>query len=172
MSTKIITTHLREQTMTSVWSDCTDRQSYFFFLDVNGQSFALQPVKSGPHGTVLGPLLFLIFINDISQYLQLEICLFTADSILYRPVDLDNDHLNMQKRSWKASILVKDLASGLYCTRVPSWQSPIKDQVPSLLWLYHEWSLKWSQGLLQMNLLIYVSCQSDRTCFMISSSIM
>ena len=65
---------------------------------VNGQSSTPRPVTSGvPQGTVLGPLLFLIFINDISQDLQSEIRLFADDSILYRPINSAKDHLIMQE---------------------------------------------------------------------------
>jgi ribonucleases P/MRP protein subunit RPP40 len=41
------------------------------------------PVTSGvPQGTVLGPLLVLIYINDINTNINLEICLFADDCIL------------------------------------------------------------------------------------------
>ena len=64
---------------------------------VNGQSSAPQPVTSGvPQGSVLGPLLFLIFINDISQDLQSDIRLVADDSILYRQIKSNEDHIIMQ----------------------------------------------------------------------------
>ena len=37
-----------------------------------------------PHGTVLGPLLFLLYINDITHNIQSSIRLFADDCILYR----------------------------------------------------------------------------------------
>jgi len=55
---------------------------------VNGAQSSWLPVLSGvPQGTVLGPLLFLIYINDIVLGIDSEICFFADDCILYREID-------------------------------------------------------------------------------------
>ena len=54
---------------------------------VNGSQSSWLPVTSGvPQGTVLGPLLFLLYINDITSNIQSEIRLFADDCILYRTI--------------------------------------------------------------------------------------
>ena len=55
---------------------------------VNGSHSETQIVTSGvPQGTVLGPLLFLLYINDIENNLTSKIRLFADDSALYRKID-------------------------------------------------------------------------------------
>lgn len=50
-----------------------------------------QPVKSGiPQGSVLGPLFFLIFIDDITSDIPVTIKLFADDCILY--LDIRSPH--------------------------------------------------------------------------------
>ena len=45
------------------------------------------PVLSGvPQGTVLGPLLFSVYINDISSDIESEIRLFADDCVCYREI--------------------------------------------------------------------------------------
>ncbi len=46
------------------------------------------PVTSGVlQGTVLGPILFLIYINDLAEYMQhSKLRLFADDSIIYREI--------------------------------------------------------------------------------------
>ena len=67
---------------------------------VEGTVSASQPVLSGvPQGTVLGPLFFLIYINDISRGLTpgTEIRLFADDSLLYRNINNYEDTLILQR---------------------------------------------------------------------------
>ena len=56
-------------------------------------------VTSGvPQGTVLGLLLFLIYINDLPDYIKHStIRLFADDCILYRPIKCDHDALLLQE---------------------------------------------------------------------------
>ena len=56
-------------------------------------------VTSGvPQGTVLGPLLFLVYINDLPDYTKHStIRLFADDCILYRPIKCDHDALLLQE---------------------------------------------------------------------------
>ena len=54
---------------------------------VNGAQSSWLPVLSGvPQGTILHPLLFLIYINDIVLGIDSEIHLFADDCILYRQI--------------------------------------------------------------------------------------
>ena len=54
---------------------------------VDGEASDWVPVTSGvPQGTVLGPLLFLSFINDLSSGITSKIRLFADDCLIYRPI--------------------------------------------------------------------------------------
>ena len=46
-------------------------------------------------GTVKGPLLFLIYLNDLPDNISSEVRLFTDDRVLYCPItnDIDIEHL-------------------------------------------------------------------------------
>ena len=67
---------------------------------VDGSESSPLPVLSGvPQGTVLGPLLFLVYINDISADLSpgTKIRLFADDSLLYRTISTPDDSRTLQK---------------------------------------------------------------------------
>ena len=52
---------------------------------VNGVKSDWAPVLSGvPQGTVLGPLLFSLYINDITEDIDSELRLFADDCVCYR----------------------------------------------------------------------------------------
>ena len=64
---------------------------------VNGAQSSRFPVSSGvPEGTVLGPLLFLIYINDNFLGIDSEIRLFADDCILYREICNSCDSASLQ----------------------------------------------------------------------------
>ena len=65
---------------------------------VNGAKSDWAPVLSGvPQSTVLGPLLFSLYINDISTDIDSEIRLFADDCVCYREMKDTEDTLTFQK---------------------------------------------------------------------------
>ena len=64
---------------------------------VEGCASGWLPVSSGvPQGTILGPLLFLLYVNDIADNLNSKVALFADDCVLYREVQTKDDQLELQ----------------------------------------------------------------------------
>ncbi len=64
---------------------------------VNGKASSTSDVLSGvPHGTVLCPLLFLLYINDISTAINSALRLFADDSLVHREIKSPADHFTLQ----------------------------------------------------------------------------
>ena len=67
-------------------------------MAVNGVLSGEQAVLSGvPQGSVLGPLLFLLFINDITDDLETHLLLFADDSKLYQHIRSQADMEALQR---------------------------------------------------------------------------
>lgn len=78
------------------WITCflTNRSQ---FVTANDETSPLASVHSGvPQGSVLGPLLFLIYINDLPNSISSSISLFADDCVIYREVTNASDVLNLQ----------------------------------------------------------------------------
>ena len=64
---------------------------------VNGESSEEVPVKSGvPQGTVLGPLMFILYINDISENASSTVKLSVDDCLIYRRIQCQQDATLLQ----------------------------------------------------------------------------
>ena len=93
---------------------------------VEGALFKEADVISGkPQGTVLGPLMFLIYINDINYNIQSSVRLFADDFVLYRVIKSPEDCRHLQEdlnhlvhwtNLWQMN-LNSDKCVVLHCTR-------------------------------------------------------
>ena len=64
---------------------------------VDGAVSSAREITSGvPQGSVHGPVLFLVYINDITINIHSEIRLFADDILLYRPIRTSNNHRILQ----------------------------------------------------------------------------
>ena len=87
---------------------------YYQRVVLNGQSSKWQNVNTGvPQVSVLGPLFFLIYINDLPQGLHSDVKLFADDTSLFSVIHdvdassttLNNDLVKIQEwvYNWKMS---------------------------------------------------------------------
>ena len=70
---------------------------------VNGTKSNWRKVTSGvPQGSVLGPVLFLIFINDLPDTINCTLKFFADDTELYKVINTNEDSKNIQENIYKA----------------------------------------------------------------------
>ena len=78
------------------------------FVEINGKKSEWQNVTSGiPQGSVLGPLLFLIYINDLPDGIMSTIYMYADNTKLYREIKSHEDHQILQNDLTKLCIWSK-----------------------------------------------------------------
>jgi hypothetical protein len=67
-------------------------------VTLEGETSEEEHVKSGvPQGTVLGPILFLVYINNIADNTTSTIKLFADDALLFRKIKKEDDAATLQR---------------------------------------------------------------------------
>ena len=80
---------------------------------VNGEKSVKAPVISGiPQGTVLGPVLFVVYINDLLENIKSDGLMFADDTKIFRPIATLDDALTLQNdinvlEEWTKSWLLR-----------------------------------------------------------------
>ena len=86
---------IRNSTLTWIGSFLGNRSQQ---VVVDGETSSSAPVTSGvPQGSVLGPILFLIYINDMPESITSNCRLFADDSIVYREIESPQDTTCLQE---------------------------------------------------------------------------
>ena len=130
---------------------------------VNGSSSTWSAVLSGvPQGTVLGPTLFLLFVNDVPDRVASDIKMFADDCVIYRNINSLQDHLALQSdlnsleawaNDWQMSFSpTKCMAMSISLKKCPSYHQYFICGVPlegvryqKYLGVYISCSLNWSK---------------------------
>ena len=91
---------------------------------IDGVNSDPAPVLSGvPQGSILGPILFLIFINDLPDNINSTVCLFADDCVLYRNIRRSEDQQILQDdlnilAQWEEAWLMKFSVAKRHSMRV------------------------------------------------------
>ena len=112
---------------------------------VDGEFSSEVKVTSGvPQGTVLGPLMFLIYVNNIGKGISSRIRLFADDALLYREIKEQKDADTLQEdlkkletwsTTWQMSFHPRNVQSSEYTGRgnrsspfTSYWDTPSKNR--------------------------------------------
>ena len=126
---KLEATGVTDTTLGWISSFLTDREQT---VVLEGMSSDSMPVTSGvPQGTVLGPLLFLIYINDLPNCVNSStIRLFADDCLIYRGIHFQHDTEDLQAdldalRTWERRWLMSFHPQKCQLLRITRKPSPI-----------------------------------------------
>ena len=112
---------------------------------VGGSTSSYLPVVSGvPQGSILGPTLFVLFLNDITSGLDSEtnITMYADDTKIWRQLTEYNDHLQLQKDidyllDWSVRNKMKFHPLKCKVLMVSRFNPPLVDTLPCIQFFYY-----------------------------------
>lgn len=88
---KLSKLNLEPKVLTWIKAFLTNRSQFVY---VNGIVSSIAQVNYGvPQGSVLGPILFLIYINDFTTHYTSSMSMFVDDGVIYRNITNANNSL-------------------------------------------------------------------------------
>ena len=101
---------------------------------LDGESSTQSPVSSGvPQGTVLGPLLFLAYINELPDCISEDsrVHLFADDGVVYRVINNNDDATQLQQdlnalQEWEKKWLMELHPEKCQVLRITKRRNPVK----------------------------------------------
>ena len=106
----------------------TDRQQEMVLEGVHSK--ATEVISGVPQGTVLRPVLFLVFINDMPEKICSTIRLFADDSLVYRNIRLKEDQAILQEdlnklQKWERDWLMQFNPDKCEVVRITNKRNPL-----------------------------------------------
>lgn len=106
----------------------SDRQQEVVLEGVHSE--ATQVTSGVPQGTVLGPLLFLVYINDMPENISSTTRLFADDSLVYRIIRTEEDQALLQEdldklQKWERDWLMQFNADKCEVIRITNKKDPL-----------------------------------------------
>ena len=101
---------------------------------VEGEESDSVPVTSGvPQGSVLGPILFLVYINDLPDDIVSQVRLFAVDTAIYLTLENKSDSDKLQRdldrlQTWEARWDMEFNPSMCQVVRVTSSRNPLQTE--------------------------------------------
>jgi Reverse transcriptase (RNA-dependent DNA polymerase) len=129
---KLIDTMLPARYVHLIKSYLTNRS---FVVNVKNENSSVRPIAAGvPQGSILGPVLFNIFINDIPKPCNAEIGIYADDTVIYRSspsiscltrrLQEGLDDLQAWYQKWRVKINVTKSEAILFTGRRPIKSKP------------------------------------------------
>ena len=120
---------IRRSTYSWIWAFSNDRTQQVFVEGAASESIPV--ISTVPQGTVMGSLLFLLFINNLPDCMKSSIRFFADDCILYRHIKNQQDCAILQEDLNKPAAWERQMVHG-FPPRQVQYDQDLKIRKPNL----------------------------------------